>query len=245
MYCVRENGYNTDAKEFQILQFKSSKEKGTMFFAPSEGCAYYFYNMGFPERHTIYWVLENFIREDKNFVDIGAHIGSYSLVCGQKAKHTYAFECTPKTFCYLTASVALNRLENKVSCFPFALGEKESIAQHIIRGDDGGGNGLHVIEEKDAERQKVDVYMKTLDSFQLNNISCIKIDVEGYEKQVLEGSLETLRRSNYPPLFFESWNGDQDTLGSELFSFIKSLGYKIQKIQNAQDMFLATHPAFQ
>ena len=86
--------------------------------------------------------------------------------------------------------------------------------------------------------------MRTLDSFHIDNISCIKIDVEGYEKQVLEGSLETLKRSHYPPILFESWNGDKDNLGSELFTFIKSLRYNIQKIANAQDMYLAIHTEF-
>ena len=96
-----------------------------MFFSPSAGCANYFYQNGFPERHTIYWINDTFIKPDRNFVDIGAHIGSYSLICGHKAQHTYAFECTPKTFCCLAAGLALNGLENKVTPFPFALGEKD------------------------------------------------------------------------------------------------------------------------
>ena len=85
--------------------------------------------------------------------------------------------------------------------------------------------------------------VKTLDSYELSNISFIKIDVEGHEKQVLEGSLETIRSNNYPKILFESWDPLDESdfkfkLRTDLFEFIISIGYtKIIKLSH--DMFLA------
>lgn len=244
MYCVRESGNKTGNHDLTFLNYDSSQEKGYMFFSPSSGCANYFYNMGFPERNTILWINDTFIKEDRNFIDIGAHIGSYSLICGRKANHTYAFECTPKTYCCLVAGIGVNGLEEKITAFPFALGNKQDIVEHIIRGEDGGGNGLVQIEEEDITRKKINVFMRNLDSFNLENIGCIKIDVEGYEKNVLKGALNTLRKSNYPPILFESWYNKEHEKGRDLFEYIESLGYRTQKVMGAIDMYLATHPLF-
>ena len=68
--------------------------------------------------------------------------------------------------------------------------------------------------------------------------------MEGHEKEVLEGSIETIKRNNYPKILFESWDEHQENnkfpaikLRKELFDFIMSLGYNIIKI--GQDMYLA------
>ncbi len=85
---------------------------------------------------------------------------------------------------------------------------------------------------------------KTLDSFNLTNINFIKIDVEGHEKLVLEGAVQTLKNNNYPKILFESWDEHHEQNGlpsiklkKELFEFIESLGYRIIKL--GQDMYIA------
>lgn len=78
----------------------------------------------------------------------------------------------------------------------------------------------------------------------MTNIGFIKLDVEGHEKEVLEGSVETIKRNNYPKILFESWDEHYEKnnypsikLRKELFDFIKSLGYNIIKV--GADMYLA------
>ena len=90
--------------------------------------------------------------------------------------------------------------------------------------------------------------MKTLDSFELNNIGFIKMDVEGFEKEVLMGAIQTLKRSNYPNILFECWGEWKEREGvpaikikKELFEYLESFGYKIIQVGGAQDMFLAEH----
>jgi len=76
-----------------------------------------------------------------------------------------------------------------------------------------------------------------LDSFNIDNIGFIKMDVEENELFVLQGGLKTIRNSNYPKLLFES-NFDNKAL----FDYIREIGYKdIITISGCSNMFLATY----
>lgn len=250
MYLLREGSYNSNDKQFTQLEppSKNYRENQVMFFPDDYDTAKWFYELGMAEKPLIMWVADNMIDTTKNFIDIGAHVGTYAWSCGKKANHTYAFECSPKTFCYLAANIALHDLTDKISVYPYALGNAEKDVEYIIRSRDGGGNGVKVLSEGDASCKKVKVQMKTLDSFKLSNIGFIKIDVEGFEKEVLEGGIETLKNNNYPPILFESWGDWKESEGvpatkirRELFEYLESLGYKINVINGVMDMYLARH----
>ncbi|NDC39609.1 MAG: FkbM family methyltransferase, partial [Proteobacteria bacterium] len=80
------------------------------------------------------------------------------------------------------------------------------------------------------------IEVRTLDSLALQEpISFIKMDVEDNELSVLKGGQETLKRSGYPPILFESNHAN-----TTLFEFLKGLGYGIVPIRGISNMFLAT-----
>jgi FkbM family methyltransferase len=242
MYLIREGDHSKPTAVFQELVNDSSSEKGQLMFFPHYGGATYFAQMGIPERKLIDWCRETFIRPDKVFVDIGAHVGTYTFSMAPHALHTWAFECTPRTFCYLSANIALHNLEDKVSPKPCALGEENGTTEIVIRSGDGGGNGRPMNTAYDDGHSRVRVEMRTLDSFAIENIGFIKMDVEGFEKQVILGATNTLARSNYPPIVFESWGTPGDGAShSDVFATLAGLGYRYQQIMGTDGMWLATH----
>lgn len=249
MFLLREGSHKTDTPYFLSLPENTTDPKGEqLIFFPEISVARWFFDAGMAEKGLIHWVYDTFIQPDKNFLDIGAHIGTYSLVCAKKAKHTYAFECSPTTFCYLAANIALQGLEEKVSPYPFALGNEDRPMEYIVRSKDGGGNGVKHLATTDAACKKLPVLMRRLDTFGLTDIGFIKIDVEGFEKEVLLGALETLKGSNYPKILFESWGDWKEAEGvparairEELFGFLESIHYSIIKITGAADMYLASY----
>jgi FkbM family methyltransferase len=249
MYFLREGSAATDDPHFVRLPSPSTSiEDKQLLFFPEKQVGKWFFESGMAEKPLIHWVYETFITPDKNFVDIGAHVGTYTWICGKKATHTYAFECGPRTFCYLAANIALHGLEERVSPYPFALGNTEGTMNYIVRSTDGGGNGVKHLCDSDTALRTIKIQMKTLDSFHITNIGFIKIDVEGFEKEVLMGAQETLKANHYPPILFESWGDWKNREGvnatqirTELFAYIESLGYKITPIRNTVDMYLATH----
>jgi FkbM family methyltransferase len=245
MYHCKVESIDTDEPVYQKL--KGGKDH--YFFAEARVARDYV-RSGLYEKTIINWVMENFVKEDKAVIDIGAHMGHYTMNMGHKAKKVYAFECSPKSFNYLCANIALQDLHYKVDKFNIALSNKEGIAKYYIRDPlDGGGNGIEKFNHDESKNiQCVEVPTKTLDSLGLKNIGFIKIDVEGHEKEVLEGAQNTLRENGYPPFIFESWIPDGDEsevpkrkLRKELFEFIGCLGYKIIPINGWPEEFLAVH----
>ncbi len=249
MYFLREGSATTAEPHFERLpQPAPKKEDNQLLFFPEKSVAKWFYEAGMAEKPLINWVCDTFITPEKNFVDIGAHIGTYSWTCGKKAAHTYAFECSPKTFCYLAANVALHCLEERVSPYPYALGSTEGHIDYYVRSQDGGGNGVKVLSPADAAARRIKIPLKTLDSFGLSNIGFIKIDVEGFEKEVLQGAQETLKASGYPTILFESWGDwkaaegvDAAGIRGELFAYLDSIGYSVRPVKNVRDMYLAEY----
>lgn len=247
MYLLKEDSSKSDNPYFIKLPTPNfnMKEEQYLFF-PEISVAKWFFDSGIAEKNLIHWVMDNFVTPEKNFIDIGAHVGTYSWILGKKANHTYSFECNPQVFCYLAANIALQKLEDKITPYRYALGSNECELDYYIRSNDGGGNGVKVLSENDSNLKKIKLECRTLDSFKLKNIGFIKIDVEGFEKEVLEGSISTLAQNNYPPILFESWGDWKEKEGvpakkirEELFSFLNQIGYKIQNVNGCNDMYLA------
>jgi len=74
--------------------------------------------------------------------------------------------------------------------------------------------------------KKVPIKMKKLDDIEIGNkIGLIKIDVEGHEKNVLQGGIETVK-NNKPVLLVEIEERHTKTPITEIITFINSIGYK-------------------
>lgn len=242
MFLIREGSFGSEDPVYQKLP-----NIGNMMFIPEARVAKDYFARSFYERHYINWTLEqNYVKDDANCLDIGAHIGWYSVSLARKAKHVYAFECSPKSFNYLCANLTLNKLDYQVTKYNCALSDTEGEVDYYIRDAlDGGGNGITKLDyDVQKNTNTIKVPAKTLDSFNLDNISFIKIDVEGHELSVLKGAVETIKKNNHPPILFESWDPEKDAQGwnaselrKNLFEFIQSIGYKIVRI--GTEMYIA------
>lgn len=241
MFLIKEKSYNSENPVYTRLDTNDN-----LMFIPESRVAKDYFNTGYYEKGYIDWVLENYIKPDKNVLDIGAHIGWYTVNLAKKANHVYSFECSPKTFNYLCANIALNDVNYKVTKYNCALSNDEGDTPYYIRDNgDGGSNGIVKFERDNYNPStEITVPKKTLDSFNLTNINFIKIDVEGHEKCVLEGGMQTLINNNYPTILFESWDIHHEQyklpalkLKEELNSFLINLGYKIIKV--GLDMYVA------
>ncbi len=246
MYLIQESSYHSDRPIYQ----KVNDDTTPLMFIPEARVAKDYFNTGYYEKSIVNWAIHNIVKEDMNVIDIGAHIGWYSIHLAKKAKHVYSFECSPKSFNYLCANIALNKLDYNITKYNIALSNKKTTTKYYIRDPlDGGGNGICKLQKDDTNNTPhIDVYTDTLDSFNLNNIGFIKIDVEGHELEVLMGATETLKRNNYPQILFESWSPENSDnilektkLRTDLFNYIKSIGYRILPIVEWPEMFLAVY----
>ena len=149
-------------------------------------------------------------------VDVGAHIGTWSLHLADAFDHVEAFEPVGANFDCLAENTkdCLN-----VTWYPVAAGKGHGKCR-IERHGDNSGTG-YVLPGKD-------MVIVPLDMYYWPDVDFIKIDVEGMEGDVLLGAADTLVRSR-PAVFFED-NG----LGIKLYGekwvdpkvVLRFLGYR-------------------
>lgn len=152
-------------------------------------------------------------------IDVGANIGFMSMALATKY-NVVAFEPQSELFDLLDENVPEN-----VRVYNVALGSKNGIAHmpKIRYGDKGNYGGVGIV--KNSGFGTVPVEMRTLDSFGFSDVGLIKIDVEGYELEVLKGAVETINKYS-PVLYVED---DREDKRASLRAFIRDLGYKIEE----------------
>jgi FkbM family methyltransferase len=133
--------------------------------------------------------LLHLLRSDDLFIDVGANVGSYSVlasaVCGAYA---IAVEPDPDSMRSLQRNIEANGIGHRVTCVEAALGGRPGTARFTT----GLDTTNRMACEGDTETREIRV--KTLDEIARGQHPVlIKLDVEGHEAMVLEGGCDTLR----------------------------------------------------
>lgn len=142
-----------------------------------------------PERH----LLERIAKPGGHVVDVGANIGYYAILLRSlvgTSGRVICFEPDPDNLRELETNISQNAFNN-VRIVNSAVGKKDGFVSFSC-----GLNG-HV-----SSQGKLTVPITKLDSFLDQTVDLLKIDVEGYEGDVLEGSEETIRKW-HPAIFLE------------------------------------------
>jgi len=129
--------------------------------------------------------LLHFLRPEDLFVDVGANVGSYTvLASGQVGCETIAFEPLPSTFRKLENNLKLNHIQDKVNAHNAGVGSTKNTLKFTTDFDTVN----HVVT--DGEQVAVtEVSVVPLDEILVDRAPVLmKIDVEGFEKEVLEGA---------------------------------------------------------
>ena len=155
------------------------------------------------------------------FLDVGAHIGRYTILVAKRAKDglVIAVEPNPENYRILRKNVELNELNNVVALNVAAWNKDCELKMYV--GTTGSSHSLI----KNYGLGSFIVKARVLDDILLyelkvKKLNCVKIDVEGAELKVLEGLRRTLRHHR-PVLIIESWNLEA------LKNLLNELGYTI------------------
>lgn len=137
-------------------------------------------------------LIRRFVDKDNVYVDVGANIGTIAIPVAELVRTVVAFEPVKENRDLLEENIRLNGIHN-VEIHPVALGKeygRVSLAPHS-----GEDSWTYAVQEGD------DTELVPLDSI-LSSADFIKIDVEGYELEVLQGAREIIRQSK-PRILFE------------------------------------------
>lgn len=175
------------------------------------------------------------LRPGDRFVDVGGNIGMISLhaaaLVGPEGV-VDTFEPNPACCTRIAGSIERNRIA-QVRLHPCGLSdEPATLTLSILLNHTGMGTLAAIAPEQAAAvTQTVAVPVKTGDSVLLSDdrpITCIKIDVEGFETRALRGMRKTLDR--WRPIVttevIAEWLGRAGSSAGELFEFMTSRGYR-------------------
>jgi FkbM family methyltransferase len=170
-------------------------------------------------------------------LDIGANIGLQSIrmsQCAGPEGKVYAFEPLGYLQEKLNKNIKLNKADN-VKLFPFALSNAESEADFKINKNNWN-QGTFSIGSSNQGTDSQHVIIKVADEIpeikDLNRLDLVKIDVEGFEYQVLLG-LEKALEKYKPRIIFEYDNNYWLTNGQSMndcYNFLSRLGYVLYQI---------------
>jgi len=145
---------------------------------------------GLHEVNDMAFVL-HLLRESDHFLDVGANIGSYTILASEAGARVTAVEPIPSTFAHLERNITLNGFTNRVRTCQMGLSDQTS----TLRFTSDLGSVNHVLVEGE-DGPSIEVPVSRLDELVGEDIPVlIKIDVEGHERAVLRGAARTLANS--------------------------------------------------
>ena len=175
------------------------------------------------EKEVLY--LDKLLTDYKRAIDIGANEGIYSYALSQLCEVVEAFE--PQTWCTQSIVDYSEAHRRNINVYNVGLSNfNGSLILHIPIYSSSLISGLASFREMEGVNQCVEVPVRKLDDYEFTDVSFIKIDVEGYESKVIEGSRNTLLKEK-PVILIEI---EQRHLGDQpidtIFDKILELGYE-------------------
>lgn len=202
-----------------------------------ENSLYYF---GTYEKGTLDFIKKN-LSEGEVFFDIGANIGLMSIFssyCVGKTGKVYAFEANPETAKLLQYNIELNKINN-ITIIDKAAGNATGKIKIYNNWAVNRGGATLIKPKQETDSFEVDlIKIDAITEYDSMNIGMIKIDVEGFEMDVLRGLEKILQKSNAPKLIIEcsaDRNNNYDSV-FEIYDFIKKVNkYKIYKLSKGKE----------
>jgi FkbM family methyltransferase len=177
-----------------------------------------------PEEHK--WFL-NAVHKGGIFVDVGANVGGYSIRASKMGAKVIAIEPDPDNFRIIKLNTELNNLSN-IHLLNIAAGNKEELRQ-LYYGCDNAPVGYTLKQDEDIREAKCPIEVKPLDVAVLpllddEWIDLLKVDVEGFEVEVLKGASNLLNRTRY--LMVEVIPSTEAKLG-EVQNLLRQMGFEL------------------
>jgi len=205
--------------------------KKIWLFPKNPVCSSFVYT-AYPDKIEIDW-LRKLATDETIFLDIGANIGAYSILLSDKVKDMYAFEAHPQTAQLCKMNYSLNGISEHNVIVAAVSSDCEK--QYFTNLSEG--SPMNALAKEG--RHSIEVPGMTLDAFavqkafSLTQPFIIKMDVEGFEDQVLLGAQNFLKNYAVKAIVFEIFSSKKE----EIKQFLQELGFVL--IQTSEHNMLA------
>lgn len=213
---------------FCVKQLKNRGEYPKFWVTPYDVICREILENGFYERELLQAM--QYLAKGKRgiAIDIGANIGNHTIFFSKIFPQVIACEPVPRNCWILKANLHLNRINN-VTLVEKGLGEKPGFLPLVTDDPENTnhGFGFEPIESIQASGNLCQVEIvrgdDELESLGVESeIAIIKIDVEGFEPQVLQGLEKTILK-HHPIIFWEAFTHETANTSVEI---LQAIGYK-------------------
>jgi FkbM family methyltransferase len=181
-------------------------------------------------------LFEQLLRSGMHVLDVGANMGYFSLLAaslvGERGR-VYSWEPSPNNVKMLLASLLANRFSN-IEIVQAAAGRRSGLLNYFPNFSNGMVTTIEQVPPEQAFAAETVMALRIDDVVPREaKIDFVKIDVEGFEYEALNGALETLRRcrplivSEFCPKSLQSSSGIS---GEEYLQFVVQLGYDMHVV---------------
>lgn len=154
-------------------------------------------------------------------LDIGANIGNHSLYFSNFFKKIHCFEPSNKIFSILKIN---SILANNIECYQTGISDTDGVASLLVT--EGYLGCSQVTNTSGGNTQEISIAKLDSMADKFEDVSLIKLDVEGHEYEAISGG-EFLIRKYRPYILFEQHESDfHDGDGTKVIDLLKQFGYQ-------------------
>jgi len=192
-------------------------EKVNKFWVPNNDLHFEEWKAGksFTQNKCLLKFIDYCEKKNKKFnhvLDIGAWVGTWSVAMNKYCGRVVAFEPDALHYECLVKNVPEN-----IETHQLAVGQEKKT---ISLSQDNFTQSKRVIGEGS-------IPMVTVDSLEIDDIDLIKIDVEGYEMEVLKGAVETLKTCQYIMIELNNNTKKYGSSNKQIEKYLRQEGYKV------------------
>ncbi len=193
--------------------------------------------------------LEKNLRPGMVFVDIGAHIGYYTVLASSLVGSTgkvFAFEPDPRNFAFLQKNVVENRCQNVLTNQKAVAALSGPSFLHRSNGNFGDHRTYEplgeTVQQAGTKRSAVAVEAISLDDYFAANptgIDFLKMDIQGSEYDAFIGMRRTLQQNSGVTILTEFWPTgfkQADVLPSAFLNEVRACGFKIYRLEQGRTL---------
>ena len=174
------------------------------------------------EKFIVTFVMQ-FINPNKNIIDLGANIGTHSIIYSNYTNgKIYSFEPQKIVFDILNKNVELNNCKNIIT-YNFGGSNVNKKFYMDASYENKKNQGAFRIDELLDITNGLEIECRIIDELNIENVGYIKIDVEGHEYEAILG-LKQLLIKEHPTLMIEIHESSPSK--NLIFQLLEELGYK-------------------
>lgn len=171
-------------------------------------------------------VFDKYLNKDKQFLDIGAWMGTTALYASKRSSYVVAVECDVISIEKLKNNIKLNYVDTVIDVEPCAIYSHDTevafgpnSTSKTSQLNDSMSQIKSTVSDKDYNVKTITLE-SIITKYKLHNLSLIKVDIEGGEENILVDLFKYCRANNVPLYlsFHYSWWTNKNL---DRFSFIK------------------------